>query len=99
MADSTDDSMDKPGVLIVSKSLSSSAIIDTLLRSEKYSPEFYVVERQANPLSVERAKVHGIVPDLNMGEVVKFVGKHRENLAFGLTDTEDFVTAGGRDLI
>ncbi len=91
--------MDRPGVLVVSKSLSSSAIIDTLRRSEKYSPQFYVVERQTNPLNVSRAKFHHVVADLNIGEVVRFVRKHRKKLAFGLTDTEDFVTAGGRDVV
>ncbi len=93
------DSMDKLGVLIVSKSLSSSAIIDTLLRSEKYSPDFYVVERQENPLNLSRAKVHQVVPDLNIAEIARFARKHKKELAFGLTDTEDFVTAGGRDII
>ena len=91
--------MDKLGVLIVSKSLSSSAIIDTLLRSEKYSPEFFVVEKQTNPLNLSRAKVHHVVPDLNIAEVARFAGKYKKELAFGLTDTEDFVTGGGRDRV
>ncbi len=91
--------MDNVGVLIISKSLSSSAIIDTLLRSEKYQPEFYIVERQTNPLNLERAKVHVVVPDLNIPEILRFTRKHAKEIAFGLTDTEDFVTVGGRDIV
>jgi phosphoribosylamine---glycine ligase len=91
--------LDKVGVLIVSKCLSSAAIIDTFARSERYAPEFYVAERQANPLNVRRAKVHGVIPDLNPGDVAKFASRHEGQIAFGLTDTEDFVTAGGRDIV
>ena len=91
--------MDKVGILIVSKSLSAAAIIDTFSRSEKYSPEFFVAEKQVNPLNFKRAKVHEVIPDLNVGEVAKFAGRHRSEIAFGLTDTEDFVTAGGRDIL
>lgn len=91
--------MDKVGILVVSKSLSSSAIIDTFARSESYSPEFYVAERQVNPLNFKRAKVHKVIPDLGVAEVARFAGRHRKDIAFGLTDTEDFVTAGGRDIV
>jgi phosphoribosylamine---glycine ligase len=91
--------MDKVGVLIISKSLSSSAIIDTLLRSEKYQPEFYIIEKQANPLNQKRAKVRTIAPDLTIPEILRFTRKHAKEIAFGLTDTEDFVTAGGRDQV
>ncbi|HUI00594.1 MAG TPA: hypothetical protein VLX56_03055, partial [Nitrososphaerales archaeon] len=84
---------------IVSKCLSSSAIIDTFSRSERYAPEFYVVERQANPSNFLSATDHKVVPDLAVHEVAKFAAKHKTRLAFGLTDTEDFVTAGGRDIV
>lgn len=91
--------MDKVGILVVSKCLSAAAIVDTFSRSEKYSPEFYVVEKQANPFNVERAKVHAVVPDLDVREIAKFAARHGRRIAFGLTDTEDFVTAGGRDRV
>lgn len=90
--------MDKVGVLVVSKCLSAPGIIETFSRSG-YRPEFYVVERQANPLSVSKAKVHATVPDLNITAVAKFAKKHAARISFGLTDTEDFITAGGRDLV
>src|SRR5712692_5078624 len=91
--------MDKVGILIISKSLSSGAIVDTLRRSEKYQPEFYIIEKQNNPLNLERAKLHVVVPDLNLPAILRFTRKHAKHLAFGLTDTEDFVTAGGRDIV
>ncbi len=91
--------MDKVGILIISKSLSSSAIVDTLLRSEKYQPDCYIVERQTNPRNLKRAKVHSVLPDLSIPGIVRFARKYAEKLAFGLTDTEDFVTAGGRDAV
>ncbi len=90
--------MDKVGVLVVSKCLSAPGIIETFSRSG-YGPEFYVVERQANPLSVSKAKVHTVVPDLNVAQVAKFARRHKSRLSFGLTDTEDFVIAGGRDVV
>jgi phosphoribosylamine--glycine ligase len=91
--------LDKVGILIVSKCLSAAAIIDTFARSERYAPEFYVAERQVNPMNVKRAKVHRVVPDLNVGDIAKFASRHENEIAFGLTDTEDFVTAGGRDIV
>ncbi|MBI3859763.1 MAG: hypothetical protein HY296_05970 [Thaumarchaeota archaeon] len=91
--------MDKVGVLVVSKCLSGAAIIDTISRSERYTPEFYIVERQVNPFNMERAEVHAVVPDLAVAEVAKVAKRYAGNIAFGLTDTEDFVTAGGRDIV
>jgi phosphoribosylamine--glycine ligase len=91
--------LDKVGILVVSKCLSSAAMIDTFARSERYAPEFYVAEKQINPLNFRRAKVHAVIPDLDVHEVARFAGKHKQKIAFGLTDTEDFVTAGGRDIV
>jgi phosphoribosylamine--glycine ligase len=90
--------MERVGILVVSKSLSASGIIDAFTRSG-YRPEFYVVERQVNPFSFERAKVHQVIPDLNVPDVARFARKHRSRLSFGLTDTEDFIVAGGRDAV
>lgn len=91
--------MDKVGILVVSKSLSAAAMIDTLARSDKYAPEFFVAEKQVNPFNSKRAKFHKVIPDLAVEEVSKFAGRHKDEIAFGLTDTEDFVTSGGRDVV
>ncbi|MBI3840788.1 MAG: hypothetical protein HY297_02355, partial [Thaumarchaeota archaeon] len=91
--------MDKVGILVVSKCLSSAAIIDTFSRSQKHVPEFYVIEKQPNPFNVARAKVHRVVPDLNLADVVRTARKFRNRVSFGVTDTEDFVTSGGRDAL
>jgi len=73
--------------------------MDTFRRSEKYSPEFYVVEKQANPLLSKGAKAHLISTDLDLNAIAKFARRHKGRISFGLTDTEDFVTAGGRDFL
>jgi phosphoribosylamine-glycine ligase len=91
--------MDRVGVFVVSKCLSSAAIVDTFLRSEKYRPEFYIVERQANPFNVQRAKEHKVISDLRVAEIVKFAKRFAGRVAFGLCDNEDFVVAGGRDVL
>jgi phosphoribosylamine--glycine ligase len=91
--------MERVGILVVSKCLSSAAMLDTFLRSERFRPEFYVVERQSNPFNRSRSRSHAVVPDLDLGAIVSFAKKHRKRLDFGLTDTEDFVVAGGRDLV
>lgn len=84
---------------MVSKSLSAPAIIDALSRSEKYKPEFYVVERQLNPFTSAVAKKHIVLPGLELDETVKAVSKFADRVQFGLTDTEDFVIGGGRDRV
>jgi phosphoribosylamine--glycine ligase len=91
--------LDRVGILLVSKSLSSAAILDTFARSDEYTPEFYVAEKQVNPLNFKRASVHKVIPELRVAEVAKFASRYKDRIAFGLTDTEDFVTAGGRDII
>lgn len=91
--------MDRVGILVVSKCLSSSAMVDTFLRSERYRPEFYVVEKQVNPFNRARAKFHAVVPDMGLKEIVRFAAKFRDRISFGVTDTEDFVIAGGRDAV
>lgn len=91
--------MDRVGVLVISKCLSSPAIIDAFARSQKHLCDFYVVEKQANPFNLVRAKEHAVVPDLNQGDIVKFARRHSGSIDFGFADTEDFVVQGGRDAL
>ena len=91
--------MEKVGILVISKCLGGAAILDAFLRSEKYVPEFYVVAKQANPFLSRRAKAFRVSPDLELRAIAGFARRNRNRIAFGLTDTEDFVTAGGRDLL
>ncbi|MGD0636888.1 MAG: hypothetical protein ABSA72_02465 [Nitrososphaerales archaeon] len=91
--------MDRVGILIVSKCLSAAAMIGAFRRSSKYAPEFYVAERQLNPYNSEVATAHQVIPDLDLLEVAAFARKHKGKISFGLTDTEDFITAGGRDVV
>lgn len=91
--------MERVGILLVSKCLSAAAMIEAVRRSDRYSPEFYVVERQSNPFNRSRAVTHTVVPDLGIGEIAKFAKKFAGRIDFGLTDTEDFVVGGGRDIV
>jgi phosphoribosylamine---glycine ligase len=91
--------LDRIGILVVSKCLSAAAIIDALSGSPNYAPEFFVVEKQLNPFNFQRAKVHSVVPDLDLKKIVKFAARYKDRISFALTDTEDFITAGGRDLL
>ena len=83
----------------MSKCLSASAMVDTFLRSERYRPEFYIVEKQANPFNRFKAAEHVVVPDLSLAEISKFATKFKNRIDFGLADNEDFVIAGGRDVV
>ena len=67
--------MDRIGILVVSKCLSAAAIVDTLARSESYAPEFYIAEKQLNPFNAKRAKVHRVIPDLDLKEIVGSPGR------------------------
>lgn len=91
--------MDRVGILLVSKCLSGAAMIDAFQKSDEYVPEFYVVEKQVNPFISKRAAVHMVSPDLSLEDIADFAGKHKERIDFGLTDTEDFVVSGGRDVL
>jgi phosphoribosylamine--glycine ligase len=91
--------LDKVGILVVSKSLSAAAIIDTFARSDEYSPQFFVAEKQVNPSNFKAATEHAVIPDLGVAQVAKFASRYKRRIDFGLTDTEDFVTAGGRDTV
>ncbi|MDE1854581.1 MAG: hypothetical protein KGI38_12665 [Thaumarchaeota archaeon] len=91
--------MDRVGILVVSKCLSSPPIVDAFSRSQKHRCDFYVVEKQANPFNLARAKVHAIVPDLNLRDIARFAKRHSTSIDFGFADTEDFVVQGGRDVL
>lgn len=91
--------MERVGILIVSKCLSGAAIMEAFRKSERYSPEFYVVEKQENPSLTKGAKAHRVSPDLDLKAIARMARRYHNRIDFGLTDTEDFVTAGGRDLL
>ena len=91
--------MERVGILVVSKCLSASAMVDTFLRSESYRPELYIVEKQANPFNRGKATEHAVVPDLSPRAISRFAARFRSRIDFGLADNEDFIVAGGRDLV
>jgi len=91
--------MERVGILIVSKCLSASALIETFARSTNYLPEFFIAERQLTPQSARKNTVHQVIPELGVREVAEFARKYRSRISFGMTDTEDFVIGGGRDIV
>jgi phosphoribosylamine--glycine ligase len=91
--------LDKTGVLIITKCLSGAAIIDKFEKSLRHRVEFYIVAKQGNPFFQTRAKEIRIVSDLDLRAVTRFAKRFAHRIAFGLTDTEDFVTSGGRDVM
>jgi len=91
--------MDKVGILVVCYGSRGVAMVDAFCRSENYSAEIYVVDKQRNPFNVEKAKKHVVIPDLNVKEICKFARKHEKEIDFGIVGPEKPIISGVRDLI
>jgi len=91
--------MERVGILVVSYGSREAAIIDAFCRSERYTVDLYVVDKQRNPFNVKRAKVHVVVPSLDVGEICRFAKRHRENIDFGIVGPEKPIIDGIRDII
>ncbi|RLE51331.1 MAG: hypothetical protein DRJ33_06125, partial [Candidatus Methanomethylicota archaeon] len=75
------------------------AIVDALSSSTNYLVDVYVVDKQRNPFNLKKAVEHVVVPDLNVGEICKFVSKRKEKLDFVIVGPEKPIIDGLRDLI
>jgi phosphoribosylamine--glycine ligase len=93
------DKMDKVGVLTVCYGSRGTAIVDALLRSNNYSVELYIVDKNRNPFNLERAYKHVFIPDLDVNRIAKFAKKHRDRIAFGIVGPEKPIISGVRDLV
>lgn len=91
--------MDKVGILVVCYGSRGVAMVDAFCRSENYSAEIYVVDKQRNPFNVEKAKKHVVIPDLDVKEICKFAKKHEKEIDFGIVGPEKPIINGVRDLI
>lgn len=91
--------MEKVGILVVSYGSRAAAIIDAFARSEEYTPEIYVVDKQKNPFNVKNGKKHVVISDFNLNEIVKFAKRHRDRLDFGIVGPEKPIIAGVRDIV
>jgi len=92
------DLMEKVGILVVSYGSREAAMIDAFSRSENYSAEIYVADKQRNPLNVEKAKKHVVISDLNIEEICKFAKKYDDQIDFGIVGPEKPIIDGLRDV-
>ncbi len=91
--------MEKVGILVVSYGSREAAMIDAFSRSENYSTEIYVADRQKNPFNIERAAEHIVIPDLNLKKICEFAEKRKERIDFGIVGPEKPIIEGIRDFI
>jgi phosphoribosylamine---glycine ligase len=91
--------MEKVGILVVAYGSRAAAMIDAFTRSEDYSPNFYVVDKQNNPFILQRAEKHTVISNFDLNEIAKFAKKHKDNIDFGIVGPEKPIIAGVRDII
>ncbi|MDH5449866.1 MAG: hypothetical protein OEX77_03040 [Candidatus Bathyarchaeota archaeon] len=91
--------MDKVGVLVVCYGSRGVAMVDAFCRSEDYTAEIYVVDKQRNPFNLERAKKHVVISDFDVKEICRFAKKHEKAIDFGIVGPEKPIINGLRDLI
>ena len=76
--------MEKVGVLVICYGSRGTAINDAFCRSDKYSVELYIVDKNRNPFNIRKAKKHVVIPDLDVKSIVKFADKHKNKIALEL---------------
>ena len=91
--------MERVSVLVVSYGSREAAMVDAFSRSVKYSVDIYVADRYRNPLNIEKAKEHIVIPDLNVENICNFAKKHRNVIDFGIVGSEGPIIGGIRDIV
>ena len=91
--------MEKVGILVVSYGSRAVAMIDAFVRSEEYTPKFYVVDKQRNPFNVKYAEKHTVISDFNLEKITKFAKKYKDQVDFGIVGPEKPIIAGVRDIV
>ncbi len=91
--------MEKVGILVVSYGSRAAAMIDAFVRSEDYSPKFYIVDKQNNPFNIKHAEKHTVISNFDIKEIAKFAKKYRGNIDFGIVGPEKPIIAGVRDVV
>lgn len=91
--------MDRVGVLVVCYGSRGVAIVDAFSRSENYSTEIYVADKQKNPFNVEKAKKHIVISDFDVKKICKFARKHEKRIDFGIVGPEKPIINGVRDVV
>lgn len=91
--------MEKIGALVVCYGSRGVAMVDAFSRSEKYTVDIYVADKQRNPFNAKRAKQHAVIPDLNIQAICKFAFNFKDEIDFGIVDPEKPIIDGVRDLV
>lgn len=91
--------MEKIGVLIIAYGAREAAIADSLIKSEKYNVNLYIVDKQRNPFNAKIAKKHLVIPDLNIKKACEFAKENKNEIDFGIVGPENPIIDGVRDLI
>ncbi|UCE16111.1 MAG: hypothetical protein JSV12_00360, partial [Candidatus Bathyarchaeota archaeon] len=91
--------MDKVGVLVVCYGSRGVALVDAFSRSQNYSAEIYVIDKQRNPFNVEKAKKHVVISDFNVEKICRFAKKHEKRIDFGIVGPEKPIINGVRDVV
>jgi phosphoribosylamine--glycine ligase len=91
--------MEKIGVLVVSYGARETAMVDAFARSPNHKVELYIADKQRNPLNVEKAAEHRVIPDLNTEEICRFAEKNKEKIDFAIVGPEKPIIGGVRDLV
>jgi len=91
--------MERVGILVVCYGSRGVAMVDAFCRSEKYSAEVYVADKQRNPFNVDKAKEHVVISDLDVKKICKFAEKYERKIDFGIIGPEKPIINGIRDAI
>jgi len=91
--------MERVGILVVCYGSRGVAMVDAFCRSEKYSAEVYVADKQRNPFNADKAKEHVVISDLDVRKIFRFAEKYEGKIDFGIIGPEKPIINGIRDII
>jgi len=91
--------VEKIGILVVSYGSRAVSMVDAFSGSENYEVELYIADKQKNPFNLKKAKVHQVIPGLDVDGILKFARNYRERIDFGIVGPEGPIINGVRDKI
>jgi phosphoribosylamine--glycine ligase len=89
--------MDQVGILVVSYGAREAAMVDLFSKSEEYSSNLYIADKQRNPFNVKKAKNHQVLPELDSQAIGRFAAKHKNDIDFAIIGPEKPIINGVRD--
>ncbi|MFX0091225.1 MAG: hypothetical protein ACFFBD_05630 [Candidatus Hodarchaeota archaeon] len=87
---------EKIKILIISYGSRAAAILDAF-RTSNYAINFFVVDKQKNPFHAKYAKVHKVIPDLDVEKIAKFAAAYKRRINFGICGPEAPIINGIRN--